>query len=160
MTDVTDIKAADDRELVIARLIDAPRELVYRCWTDGELLKTWFTPSPSTMPEARRDVRAGGADRIVMRSPEAADHPSLGVFLEVVPNERLVFTDAFTGTGAPSDTRFMVVTVTFEDVGTKTRYTARVRQRSVEDREVHETMGFHEGWGQCAARLEAAPRQV
>lgn len=95
MTIVTEIKAADDRELVITRLIDAPRELVYRCWTDAELMKKWFAPSPWTTPEAKLDVRAGGANRIVMRSPE--DYPNLGVYLEVVPNEKLVFTDAFTG---------------------------------------------------------------
>lgn len=160
MTVVTEIKAADDRELVITRLIDAPRELVYRCWTDAELLKKWFAPSPWTTPEAKLDVRAGGANRIVMRSPEGEDYPNLGVYLEVVPNEKLVFTDAFTDAWAPSDKPFMVVTITFEDVGAKTRYTARVRHWSVEDREVHEKMGFHQGWGQCASQLEDTAKQV
>lgn len=160
MTIVTEIKAADDRELVITRLIDAPRELVYRCWTDAELMKKWFAPSPWTTPEAKLDVRAGGANRTVMRSPEGEDYPNLGVYLEVVPNEKLVFTDAFTGAWAPSDKPFMVVTITFEDVGAQTRYTARVRHWSVEDRDAHEKMGFHQGWGQCATQLERAARQL
>lgn len=160
MTVVTEIKAADDRELVITRLIDAPRELVYRCWTDAELLKKWFAPLPWTTPEAKLDVRAGGANRIVMRSPEGEDYPNLGVYLDVVPNEKLVFTDAFTEAWAPSDKPFMVVTITFEDVGAKTRYTARVRHWSVEDREAHEKMGFHQGWGQCASQLEGTAKQL
>ncbi|MNU11797.1 hypothetical protein D3C72_2599360 [compost metagenome] len=54
----------------------------------------------------------------------------------------------------------MVVTITFEDVGTKTRYTARVRHWSVEDRDAHEKMGFHQGWGQCAAQLEGIAKQL
>jgi uncharacterized protein YndB with AHSA1/START domain len=77
------------------------------------------------------------------------------VYLEVVPNERLVFTDAYTAAWEPSGKPFMTVVVTFEDVGGKTRYTARVRHWSVEDREAHEKMGFHEGWGRCADQLAA-----
>ena len=85
---------ASDRELVLTRLIDAPREKVWRAWTDPELLKHWFAPLPWTTPEADFDVRPGGASLIVMRDPDGNEFPNRGVFLEVVPNERLVFTDA------------------------------------------------------------------
>ena len=144
-----------DRELVLTRLIDAPREKLYRAWTDATLLKQWFAPLPWTTPHAELDVRPGGASNIVMRSPEGNDMPCPGVFLEVVPNQRLVFTDAYTSAWQPSQKPFMTVILTFEDEGGKTRYTARVRHWTVADREAHEKMGFHQGWGQCADQLAA-----
>ncbi len=144
-----------DRELVLTRLIDAPRERLYRAWTDATLLKQWFAPLPWTTPHAELDVRPGGASNIVMRSPEGNDMPCPGVFLEVVPNQRLVFTDAYTSAWQPSQKPFMTVILTFEDEGGKTRYTARARHWTVADREAHEKMGFHQGWGQCADQLTA-----
>jgi len=139
-----------DRELVLTRLIDAPREKLYRAWTDAELLKQWFAPKPWTTPQAELDVRPGGASLVVMRSPDGNDMPCPGVYLEVVPNQRLVFTDAYTSAWQPSQKPFMTVILTFEDEGGKTRYTARVRHWTVADREAHEKIGFHHGWGQCA----------
>ncbi len=85
-----------------------------------------------------------------MRSPEGEDYPNVGVYLEVVPNERIVFTDAFTSAWVPSAKPFMVGTIQLDDLGDgKTRYTATVLHWTAEDREAHEKMGFHEGWGQC-----------
>jgi uncharacterized protein YndB with AHSA1/START domain len=72
-----------NRELVLARIIDAPPEKVYKAWTDPELLKQWFAPLPYTTPVAELDVRPGGANLIVMRSPAGADMPNRGVYLEV-----------------------------------------------------------------------------
>jgi uncharacterized protein YndB with AHSA1/START domain len=75
------------------------------------------------------------------------------LYLEVVPNRKLVFTDAFTEAWEPSAKPFMTVALTFEPEGGKTRYTARVSHWTVEDRETHEKMGFHTGWGQCTDQL-------
>jgi uncharacterized protein YndB with AHSA1/START domain len=136
-------------------LINAPREKVYRAWTDPELLKQWFAPLPYITPVAELDVRPGGANFIVMRGPDGKDLPNHGVYLEVVPNERLVFSDAYVKAWEPSDKPFMTVILTFEDEAGKTRYTARVRHWSVADRETHENMGFHRGWGLCADQLSA-----
>jgi uncharacterized protein YndB with AHSA1/START domain len=144
-----------DRELVLSRIIDSPRDKVYRAWTEPDLLKQWFAPAPYTTPVAELDVRPGGANRIVMRSPDGKEFPNRGTYLEVVPNERLVFTDAYTEAWQPSGKPFMTVILTFEDAGGRTRYTARVRHWSVEDRETHEKMGFYQGWGQCADQLAA-----
>jgi uncharacterized protein YndB with AHSA1/START domain len=91
-----------DRELVLTRIIDAPREKVFGAWTDPELLKQWFSPLPYTTPVAELDVRSGGANLIVMRSPEGNDMPNRGVYLEVVENERLVFTDAYAKAWEPA----------------------------------------------------------
>jgi uncharacterized protein YndB with AHSA1/START domain len=148
-------EATSDRELVLTRLIDAPPAKVFRAWTDPELLKQWFAPLPYTTPVAELDVRPGGANFIVMRGPDGKDLPNRGVYLEVVENERLVVTDAYTKAWEPSEKPFMTLILTFENVAGKTRYTARVRHWSVADREAHEKMGFHEGWGQCADQLAA-----
>ena len=145
----------DAHELRITRLIDAPRDRLFRAWTDPALLKQWFAPLPYTTSEAELDVRPGGASRIVMRSPDGQDMPMHGVYLEVVPNEKLVFTDAYTRAWQPSAKPFMTVILTLEDEGGQTRYTARVRHWTAEDRDTHEKMGFHQGWGQCLDQLEA-----
>jgi uncharacterized protein YndB with AHSA1/START domain len=146
--------AASNRELVITRLINAPREKVYRAWTEPELMKQWFTPRPWTTPVVETDVRPGGASYILMRGPDGNEFPNRGVYLEVVPNERLVFTDAYTQAWEPSDKPFMTVVLTFENVGGKTRYTARARHWTVADREAHEKMGFEPGWNKAADQLE------
>ncbi|AGP33344.1 polyketide cyclase [Sorangium cellulosum] len=158
MTTKPEATSTSDRDLVLTRIIDAPREKVFKAWTDPELLKKWFAPQPFTTPFAELDVRPGGASLIVMRDPQGNEYPNKGVFLEVVENERLVFTDAYTTAWEPSEKPFMTVILTFEDEGGKTKYTARARHWTVADREAHEKMGFHEGWGQCAAQLEAVVR--
>jgi len=145
--------STEGRELILTRIIDAPRDKVFRAWTEPELLKQWFAPLPWTTSKAETDTRAGGASLIVMRSPEGNEFPSRGVYLEVVQNERLVFTDAFTKDWEPSEKPFMTVILTFEEIEGKTRYTARVRHWSVADREAHEKMGFHAGWAVCAEQL-------
>ena len=145
----------EGRDLILTRIIDAPREKLYRAWTDPVLLKQWFAPLPWTTPSAELDVRPGGANVMVMRGPDGKEFPNRGVYLEVVPNERLVFTDAYTAAWEPSEKPFMTVILTFEDAGRKDRYTARVRHWTMADREAHEKMGFHEGWGRCADQLAA-----
>lgn len=152
---MTDLAPTSDRELVLTRLIDAPREKLFRAWTKPELLKQWFAPLPYTTPVAELDVRPGGANLIVMRDPEGNDLPNRGIYLEIVENERLVFTDAYVAAWEPSARPFMTVILTFEDRGGKTLYTARVRHWSAADRETHEKMGFHRGWGQCTDQLAA-----
>ncbi|OWJ68674.1 SRPBCC family protein [Inquilinus limosus] len=144
---------ASDRELVLSRLIDAPREKLFRAWTEPELMKQWFTPRPWTTPVIEVDLRPGGSNLIVMRGPDGTEFPNRGVYLEVVKNERLVFTDAYTKAWEPSEKPFFTGIITFEDEGGKTRYTARAVHWTVADREAHEKMGFHEGWGICADQL-------
>lgn len=90
-----------------------------------------------------------------MRSPDGQEFPNPGIYLEVVPNQRLVFTDAYVSAWEPFEKPFMTAIVTFEDENGRTRYTARVRHWSVADRETHEKMGFHEGWGRATDQLAA-----
>lgn len=157
---MTDSVPISERELVLTRLIAAPRAKLWRAWTEPELLKQWFAPSPYTTPVVELDVRPGGRCYFVMRDPEGKDWPNPGVYLDVVENERLVFTDAFVSAWEPSAKPFMTAIVTFADAEGGTRYTARVLHWSVADREEHERMGFHEGWGQCADQLAALAAQI
>ena len=148
-------------ELILTRLLDAPAEKLFRCWTDPVLLKQWFAPRPYTTPVADVDVRPGGASNVVMKSPEGQEIPCPGQYLEVVPNRRLVFSDAFTGNWNPKEgAPFMVATIGFEPEGSKTRYTAVVRHWSEDDKKKHEEMGFHQGWGICADQLEALAKTL
>jgi uncharacterized protein YndB with AHSA1/START domain len=144
-----------DRELVLTRLIDAPRAAVWRCWTEPELMKQWFAPAPWTTPRAEVDVRPGGKSFVVMADEDGNEYPNPGTYLEVVENEKLVFTDAYTGDWQPGDGKpFATFILTFEDEGGKTRYTARALHWTIEDKQQHEKMGFQEGFGQCADQLE------
>ncbi len=90
-----------------------------------------------------------------MHGPDGNEFPHRGVYLEVIANERLVFTDAYTTAWELSSKPFMTVILSFEDAGGKTRYTARARHWTEADRETHEKMGFHEGWGRCTDQLAA-----
>lgn len=151
---------SSEQELTLTCLIDAPREKVYRCWTDAELFKQWIAPLPYTTPVAEMDVRAGGSSFFLMKGPEGEEIPCPGVFLEVVPNEKLVMTDAYTRAWEPSGKPFMTTIVTFEDEGGWTRYTARCKHWSAEDRKAHEEMGFHEGWSQVSRQLAALAAKI
>lgn len=141
-------------ELTLERLIDAPPALVWRAWTEPALLQEWFTPRPWTVARAELDVRPGGSSLVVMRSPEGEEIPNRGVYLEVEPPHRLVFTDAYVRAWEPSAQPFMTGILTFTPEGGKTRYLARVRHWTAADRERHEAMGFHEGWAAATDQLE------
>ncbi len=142
------------RDLVLTRLINAPPEAVYRCWTEPALLVQWFAPKPWTTPRASLDLRPGGACTVVMADENGTEYPNPGQYLDVIPNRKLVFTDAFVGDWKPSEKPFFACVLTFEPENGRTRYTATARHWTREDKEAHEKMGFHEGWGLCTTQLE------
>ncbi|MBZ9791338.1 SRPBCC family protein [Rhizobium sp. 3T7] len=152
--------AEAQHELILVREFDAPREKIFKAWTDPVLMKEWFVPRPWTLSDVKVDVRPGGSNLIVMRSPEGQEFPNRGVYLEIVENEKIVFTDAFTSAWAPSEKPFFVGIILLEDLGNgRTKYTAKARHWTAADKEQHEQMGFHEGWGKCADQLaELLPR--
>ena len=155
----TNDKAAD-RDLVLVRVIDAPRAAVWKAWSTPELLARWWAPLPYTVPHCDLDFRPGGTFKAVMRGPDGNEFPHQGIYLDVVPHERIVFTDAFVEAWTPSAKPFMTAIATFEDEGGKTKYTARVRHWTLADKEAHEAMGFHQGWSTCAEQLEALARTL
>ncbi len=147
-------RAGTGRELVLTRIIDLPRELLFKAWTTR--FTEWWGPHGMTTPFCEMDLRPGGVFRTLMRAPDGSEYPTKGVFLEVVENERIVFTDAFGPGWEPSPEIFFTAITTFEALPDgKTRYTARALHWTEENRAKHEKMGFHQGWGECLDRLVA-----
>lgn len=147
-------------DLVLERIIDVPRELVWIAWTNPEHLKKWFTPTPWTTIDCEIDFRPGGIFCTVMRSPEGQNFPNTGCYLEIVKNEKLVWTTAL-GPGyrpskrpaAPSDPFIFTAVISLEPQGDQTKYTAIVIHGDEASCKNHEEMGFHQGWGAALDQL-------
>lgn len=150
---------AEAYELRFQRLLDAPRANVWRCWTEPRLLERWFAPQSWTTEVHSLELRPGGASHIVMRGPNGEESDGEGVFLEAVPEQRLVFTNAFTSGWIPSPqpavVPFMITIVEISDESGQTRYVVCARHWTEDARKQHKEMGFHEGWAQTTSQLEA-----
>ncbi len=139
--------------LTLERLIPVPRQLLWRCWIEPELIKQWFCPKPWRVTHAELELRVGGSSLVVMQGPEGEEVPHRGVYLDVVAGRRLVFTDAFVRAWVPSGRAFMVATISFTTEAGGTRYRAEVAHWTDADRAEHEAMGFHQGWGIATDQL-------
>lgn len=145
----SDTLTASDRDLIIRRTFDAPRELVWKSWTEPERIKRWLAPKDFTIPVAEGDLRPGGAWREIMRKPDGTELSLGGVYREIVEPQRLVFTHAWLDNDGKPEPETLV-TITFADRGSKTEM--KFRQSgfdSVESREGHEG-----GWKECFDKLE------
>jgi uncharacterized protein YndB with AHSA1/START domain len=140
-------------DLVLERDIDVPVELVWKAWTTPEHLKHWFVPRPWSVIDVKIDLRPGGEFSSIMRSPEGQEFPNKGCYLEVVPNERLVFTDTLLPGYRPSPKPFFTAMLLLERRGSGTRYTAIAIHGEEATRKQHEEMGFHNGWGTVATQM-------
>ena len=140
-------------DLVLERIVDVPRELVWRAWTTPEHLMKWFTPVPWKTVACEIDLRPGGRFHTVMRSPEGREFPNVGCYLEVIENERLVWTDALLPGYRPSGEPFITAVIVLTQEGKGTRYTATAIHRDEATRNNHEEMGFFDGWGTVADQL-------
>jgi uncharacterized protein YndB with AHSA1/START domain len=154
-------------DLVLERVVDVPPDRVWAAWTEPKRLVKWFTPAPWTTTECEIDLRPGGIFRTVMRSPEGESFPNVGCYLEVVPRERLVWTDVLLAGFRPApvsggDGHCVVgftAAILLAPEGKGTRYTAVVLHRDPEGRRRHEEMGFHEGWGKALDQLVEEARR-
>ena len=145
-------------DLVLERTIDVPRELVWAAWTTPEHLKQWFTPEPWKTVDCEIDLRPGGVFRTVFRSPEGEETPNVGCYLEIIKNEKLVWTSALGPGFRPSKSAFpgvplITAIIQLESVGKGTRYTAIALHENEAARDKHKEMGFHEGWGTTLDQL-------
>jgi uncharacterized protein YndB with AHSA1/START domain len=158
---------AEGNDLVLERLLDAPRDMVWRAWTDPEQLKRWWAPKPYETPEVDMDLRPGGKFYTRMTGPDGFDFKGTGCFLEVVEGEKIVWTSALGPGYRPVDVvedcggfPFTAI-MTLEDNGDgRTRYKAVALHRNEKDRETHAAMGFQEGWGTCADQLGEVAREM
>jgi uncharacterized protein YndB with AHSA1/START domain len=153
-------KKPAERELVITRVFDAPRELVFKAWTKAERLTRWWAPKGCTTPFCKIDLRVGGVFHYCIRLPEGRDIWRIGVYREIVEPERIVYTDAFSdaegnpvppahyrmSSGHPAET---LVTVTFAKHGGKTKLTLR---HSILEA-VEERKETQQGWTEMLDRL-------
>ncbi|MBN3885430.1 MAG: SRPBCC domain-containing protein [Nostoc sp.] len=142
--------AQSEREIVITRIFNAPRELVFQVWTDPKHVAQWWGPKGFTTRVTELDLRPGGKWRYVMIGPDGTEYPVKGVFREIVPLERIVTSDEFdegfekiVNADLP---RGIVMTAIFEDLAGKTKLTLQIMHESVEDRFKHEEMGVITGW--------------
>jgi len=148
---------APERTLVTTRVFDAPRESVYKAWTDPKQLANWFPPEGFSSPRCEIDPRPGGVFRVDMQGPQTPPFdgkvfPGPGRFVEVVPNERLVFTMTPEFDGQPLPT--VTTTVTFEDVaGKRTRCTVAQSLETVEAFQQMAKQGMAEGIAQSLGKL-------
>ena len=140
------------REVVITRIFDAPRELVFKAWTDPKQMARWWGPKGFTNPVCELDVRVGGVWRIVMRSPDGMEYPCGGVYCEVVEPERLVFTNIATDKDG-NPVLDGLTTVTFAEHGGKTKLTLQTRAAAVVDYAAAYLEGMEAGWTQSLERL-------
>lgn len=151
-------------ELRAEYVLDAPRASVWRCWTEPGLLEQWFHPESWTTEVHALELRPGGASHIVMHGPNGELSDGVGVFLEAVLEQRLVFTNAYTSgwipAGEPAGAPFRTMIIEMSDEGDGTRYVVRALHWTEEARKQHEKMGFDQGWEQTADQLEALARSL
>lgn len=144
-------------DLVLERVVDMRPELVWKAWTQPEHLKKWFTPKPWETVKCEIDLRPGGIFSTTMRSPEGEVMPAdPGCYLEIVENQKLVFTDALGPGFRPKTEAFMTAVILLEPEGTGTRYTAIAMHADPDGKSKHEEMGFHNGWSTALDQLVAS----
>jgi uncharacterized protein YndB with AHSA1/START domain len=147
-------KTFAERELTITRVFDAPRALVFKAWTDPAHLVQWWGPQGFTNPVCEFDARAGGALRIHMRAPDGSVYPMKGVIREIVPPERLVFTNIAVDASG-NHLLEGLTTVTFAEAGGKTKMTLHTRAAAVAEIATGYLQGMEMGWTQSIDKLEA-----
>lgn len=141
-------------DLSFTRTLAVPRHLVWECWTEPRHIPHFFVPRPHKVTAVDIDLRIGGRFNTTF-DVEGNVMDNKGVYLEVVPQEKLVFTDAYTEGWKPAPEPFMTAILLLSDApGGGTRYTAIARHRNPDTKKVHEDMGFFDGWGTVVTQLE------
>lgn len=152
-------------DLAFERLVDVPPERVWMAWTTPAHLMKWFTPAPWKTVECEIDLRPGGRFFTVMESPEGQRFPNVGCYLELIPNRKLVWTNALLpgyrpiySPGACPGEAFAFTGIILLEPATVggargTRYTAQVLHADEAGRNHHAALGFEEGWGKALEQL-------
>ena len=141
-----------DAEVTLVRVFDAPRDLVWKAWTDPEQLAQWWGPKDFTNPVCEIDVRRGGKILIHMRAPDGTVYPMTGVFHEIDPPRRLVFEDAAVDENGNILLEGFTI-VTFEEQGRKTKLTIESIAVAVGPGSTEMCKGMETGWAESLDRL-------
>jgi uncharacterized protein YndB with AHSA1/START domain len=160
MTDIVGFNP--ELDLVLDRVVPTPRHLVWKAWTEPEHLKKWFCPRPWMTVDCAIDLRPGGRFVTRMQGQNGEDAPGEGCYLEIVPQQRLVWTSALAAGFRPNaqpmgDGAFLFTgALTFSDVPGGTRYLVHAMHATAAGRKAHEDMGFAQGWGTALDQLVEA----
>lgn len=166
MSNLNKLKPNPELDLLFERVVDVPRKLLWEAWTTPEKLLPWFCPLPWKTIACEIDLRPGGRFYTVMQSPEGQTFPNEGCYLEIIENQKLMWTNALEPGFRPAKPLeaspghecaefFMTATIALAPDGNGTKYTAFVQHANAEARIKHEKMGFKEGWGTCLDQLVA-----
>lgn len=143
-----------DLDLTVSRIIRAPRRIVWNAWTDTASFEQWWVPAPEICRVREMDLWPGGAFRTELSQDGTEFGPHIaGCFLAVDELERIVFTDALVAGWRPAETSFVTAVITMADHPDGTEYTATALHRDIADRDQHERLGFHDGWGTVVRQL-------
>jgi uncharacterized protein YndB with AHSA1/START domain len=156
-------------DLAFERIVDVPKALIWKAWTQPQHLMPWFCPLPWKTIACEIDLRPGGQFRTVMQSPEGLTFPGDGCYLEVIENKRLTWTNALLPGFRPAavaaqpeattDFKF-TATIQLENHGSGTRYTATARHADEAGCKQHAAMGFEQGWGVALDQLVAYTKKM
>jgi uncharacterized protein YndB with AHSA1/START domain len=148
-------------EVLLERTVDVPKELVWKAWTTPSQLGQWFCPLPWKTTHCEIDLVPGGKFHTIMTSPEGEQFPNTGCYLEIIPQKRLVWTDALMPGFRPSVSKpmnsftYLTAIIELESIGTSTKYRAIALHSDEENRKRHEEMGFHVGWSTVLDQMVA-----
>lgn len=143
-----------DFDLTISRVIKASRAAVWKAWSDPASFEQWWIPAPAKCKVVDMEMRPGGAFSTQMSEDGGDFKPHLsGCFLDIVDGERIAFTNALVGGWRPAEQPFMTAIITLRDHPNGTDYVAHAMHKNNADRNKHEELGFHDGWGAVAAQL-------
>ena len=140
-------------DLMVERVVRVSPERAWTAWTAPEHVRRWYVPAPGVISECEIDLRPGGVFRFVPRQPDGVENPVTCCYLEVVPQHRLVWTDALLPGYRPAPTGFFTAVMTLEPRGDATLCTTVALHRNEADRNHHADMGFHDGWGTVLDQL-------
>lgn len=149
--------ARSETNLTITREFDAPRDLVWKAWTEPEHISQWFGPEGFSTRIDEYELKSGGRFTYVMIGPDGKEYPGTSLFKEVTPKDRIVATDEFGDdmkAENPDLPAGMIVTETFEDLGSKTKVTISIEHLSAADKKKHEDMGVVAGWNSSLDKFE------
>lgn len=147
-------------DLTVSRIIKAPRAAVWSAWADPANFEKWWVPAPERCRVRDMELHPGGAFRTEISQDGGSFAPHItGCFLAVDDLERIVFTDALMGGWRPAETAFLTAVITMGDHPDGTEYTAMAMHRDAADRDEHERLGFHDGWGTVTRQLAALVEQ-
>ena len=140
-------------DLEISRVIKASPAAIWQAWKDPVALAKWWAPEPVVTEVHQLDLRSGGAFETTMTLPDGTKMNNVGCFLDVIENRQIVSTDALLPGYRPRKEGFMTAIITLHEVDGGTNYVARVLHGNREDKDSHEKMGFHDGWGTVLVQL-------